>query len=103
MRWRCGKLVHMRMVWRPDTANLSRLIPQYAEATFTYPEIGATRDLLPDGYHRVSQRTVLGEWDAVFTAASRALMNWSMHRAAGLAVATSAERADLGVVAVMAF
>jgi uncharacterized protein (UPF0548 family) len=92
----------MRVIWQPHTANLSRRIPWYSEQTFTYPEIGATREALPPGYHRVTERTVLGKGKGVFDAAGSALMNWSMHRRAGLAVAASAERVDVGVTAVMA-
>jgi uncharacterized protein (UPF0548 family) len=60
-----------------------------AAAGFTYREVGATRGLpLPDGYRRLRVRTRLGRGPEVFRAAGMAVLDWRMHRAVGVTVAT---------------
>jgi uncharacterized protein (UPF0548 family) len=52
----------------------------------TYPEHGATRAVLPSGYHHLERRARLGTGRVVFERGAAALMSWEMHRAAGLRV-----------------
>ncbi|MGW8376830.1 DUF1990 domain-containing protein [Streptomyces sp. ODS28] len=67
-------------------------------AGFTYRDIGATREgRTPAGFGALAVRTRLGTGDAVFAAAERALMEWRMHRAMGVRIDASAERAAPGV------
>ncbi|OLB81068.1 MAG: hypothetical protein AUI14_04670 [Actinobacteria bacterium 13_2_20CM_2_71_6] len=62
----------------------------------TYPEIGATRTgELPAGYHHLRHRTRLGR--GTFEVAGDAVLTWRMHRAAGVAIRTSAPGAEPGV------
>jgi uncharacterized protein (UPF0548 family) len=63
----------------------------------TYPEVGATRGPLPDGYATFVQRRVLGSGEELFRAAAERLLTWQMHRAAGIGVPDSAPRAAPGV------
>lgn len=63
----------------------------------TYPEVGATREgALPAGYNHLRYRRYIGAADA-FEIAGEALLTWRMHRAAGVRVDASAERAAPGV------
>lgn len=66
------------------------------ERELTYPEVGATRGTLPDGYGTFVQRRVLGSGEELFRAAADCLLDWRMHRAAGIGVPASAPRAVPG-------
>ncbi|WP_030828757.1 DUF1990 family protein [Streptomyces hygroscopicus] len=53
----------------------------------TYPEVGATRRWpLPAGYRHLRVRTHVGYGRAAFEAVGRAVMDWRMHRAVGVAI-----------------
>ncbi|MBA0051149.1 DUF1990 domain-containing protein [Streptomyces sp. AJS327] len=73
-----------------------------AEPALTYPadSVGATAPgsdrRPPRGYSTLWVRTRLGTGEAVFRAASRALREWRMHRAMGVAVDAEAPRAATG-------
>ncbi|WP_432034844.1 DUF1990 family protein [Streptomyces cucumeris] len=63
----------------------------------TYPEVGATRRWpLPEGYHHLRVRTVLGHGPAVFERAGRAVLDWRMHRAVGVCVRSWEPEATAG-------
>ncbi|MEV6976353.1 DUF1990 domain-containing protein [Kitasatospora sp. NPDC093806] len=65
-----------------------------------YPEIGASTDLraaLPAGYNHLRHRALLGHGRAALDAAGAALLDWRMHRAAGVRITTEADRAAPGV------
>lgn len=65
----------------------------------TYAPVGATaRGETPPGFDRLRVRTRIGSGDAVFRAASAALMEWRMHRRMGVRVRTAAPRAVRGAV-----
>lgn len=52
---------------------------------FGYDAVGSTRyDETPQGYHRLEYRARIGAGSEVFARAGQALLNWRMHRAAGL-------------------
>ncbi|MEU3349692.1 DUF1990 domain-containing protein [Streptomyces sp. NPDC006700] len=67
-------------------------------AHFTYEEVGATREQghCPPGFHPLRVRTRIGEGGEVFRRASEAVMTWEMHRALGVGIEASAERAAPG-------
>jgi uncharacterized protein (UPF0548 family) len=71
------------------------------EAPLTYDEVGATDGRLPDGYHHLTQVTVVGRGREVFEWAAPYLMGWAVQRRAGLRVATSSAVAEPGAVAVL--
>jgi len=56
-----------------------------AALRFSYDVVGSTRyDETPPGYHRLEYRTRIGAGSEVFARAGEALLNWRMHRAAGV-------------------
>jgi uncharacterized protein (UPF0548 family) len=60
--------------------------------------VGATRGAtLPAGYRHLRYRRYLGGRDA-FEVGAEALLTWRMHRAAGVRIEASAERAAPGVI-----
>jgi uncharacterized protein (UPF0548 family) len=69
-----------------------------AEAELTYPEHGATRGRMPDGYHHLAIAAEIGTGQAVFDLATSALLHWDMHRKAGMAIHASGPSAEPGVV-----
>ncbi|MFE7234273.1 DUF1990 family protein [Streptomyces sp. NPDC002405] len=68
-------------------------------AHFTYEEVGATREQghCPPGFQPLHVRTRIGEGEEVFRRASEAVMTWEMHRALGVGIEASADRAAPGV------
>ncbi|MGW0759936.1 DUF1990 family protein [Streptomyces sp. NPDC002814] len=67
--------------------------------SFTYDDVGATRErgFCPPGFHPMNVRTRIGEGEPVFRRASEAVLTWEMHRAMGVGIEASAERAEPGV------
>ncbi|MGV9255749.1 DUF1990 domain-containing protein [Streptomyces sp. NPDC003697] len=68
--------------------------------SFTYEEVGATREdpaSYPPGFHTMHVRTRVGEGHDVFHRAAEALLTWEMHRAVGVGIDATAERAAPGV------
>jgi uncharacterized protein (UPF0548 family) len=72
--------------------------------SFTYPEVGATREgPLPKGYRYLRYRTLLGRAEsrpaaeAMMGTAAEAILTWRLHRSAGVRVRASAPRAAPGV------
>jgi uncharacterized protein (UPF0548 family) len=58
---------------------------ELADAPFTYPEVGATRDPeLPGGYHHVERAAVVGSGRPAFERAAAAVFAWRAQRGAGL-------------------
>ncbi|POX56565.1 DUF1990 domain-containing protein [Streptomyces sp. Ru71] len=75
--------------------------------SFTYEAVGATRDDLaacPPGFHSLHVRTRLGEGEAVFHRAAEAVLTWELHRAMGVGINASADRAakDVDVTVTLA-
>lgn len=71
------------------------------DVTLSYREVGATGVALPDGYPHLARDVVVGHGPDAFTAASRCVMTWEMHRGAGLEVIASAPEAHVGVNVLM--
>lgn len=58
-----------------------------ARQPLSYTDIGATaHPRLPDGFHHIRRRELLGHRPQLFDAAATALSTWDMHRGAGLRV-----------------
>ncbi|MBT2398347.1 DUF1990 family protein [Streptomyces sp. ISL-100] len=68
-------------------------------STFTYPEVGATRQDtdLPAGYNHLRHRVPVGAGRAAFESAGTAVTTWQLHRASGVRVRADAARAEPGV------
>ncbi|MFI9343920.1 DUF1990 domain-containing protein [Streptomyces sp. NPDC052773] len=62
---------------------------------FTYADVGGTREpgFCPPGFHRMDVRTRIGEGHEVFRRAAEAVCTWEMHRAMGVGIDASADRA----------
>ena len=67
----------------------------------TYPEVGATGEALPGGYHHLNASARIGAGRPRFERAADTVMHWGMQRGAGLGVQASAEKAAVGVVVVV--
>jgi uncharacterized protein (UPF0548 family) len=71
----------------------TRLTPaqttRLANASLTYPEVGATRGELPTGYAHVAREGRLGVGEETFTRASEALFGGELQRRAGVRVLPS--------------
>ena len=76
---------------------MKTVLETLAGAELTYPEQGATRGELPDGYDHLSIATGIGEGQAAFDRASSALMYFDMHRRAGLRIEATGPAAAPGV------
>jgi uncharacterized protein (UPF0548 family) len=64
----------------------------------TYTEVGATRsEPLPAGYHHLRHRALVGFGAGTFDRAAEAVLTFGMHRAAGVRIGTTADRAAVGV------
>src|SRR3954454_13701699 len=82
----------------------SREAEQLRDAGFTYSEVGSTRGhTLPSGYGTLRRRREIGTSPERFEQAARVLLDWNMHRRAGLGVRTSTEHVVAGAVAVLRF
>lgn len=67
-------------------------------STFTYDEVGATRNAFPlVGYRHLSCRFAVALGAPGLRRTAEALLTWQMHEAAGLAPVASAPRAGAGV------
>ncbi|MBT1255751.1 DUF1990 domain-containing protein [Rhodococcus erythropolis] len=62
----------------------------------TYLEVGATSGVLPAGYHHVHESATVGSGREDFEVAARTVLEWGMHRGAGLTVRTAAPTAVAG-------
>ena len=87
-----GIIRHTRNVTlSDDPVNALRDLP------FTYPERGWTAwSQPPPGYHAVQRSRVLGVGPEVFERAGAALLNWRMHRRAGIDLIATDPRAVVG-------
>ncbi|GAA2532524.1 DUF1990 domain-containing protein [Pilimelia columellifera] len=85
----------MRDTWPETFAAL-------AAADLTYAEVGATRDAsLPSAYGHVLRDVVVGKGRGAFEQAAEGLFTWQMHREAGLAPVSTAQRAAVGAIVVL--
>jgi uncharacterized protein (UPF0548 family) len=76
-------------------------LAKLADATFTYPEVGATAGRLPDGYHHIHESALIGRGRARFDAAASRVMRWGMLRGAGLRITASSDVAAVGSVVIV--
>ncbi|MDA2891141.1 DUF1990 domain-containing protein [Mycolicibacterium sp. BiH015] len=67
-----------------------------AGLALTYPEVGATADEMPAGYHHIRKSAVIGRGRGRFEQAAAEGMRWGMLRGAGLRVEATAPTAAVG-------
>ncbi|MFI2437456.1 DUF1990 domain-containing protein [Streptomyces sp. NPDC018693] len=67
--------------------------------SFTYDDVGATRQpgFCPPGFHPLHVRARIGEGEDVFRRAAEAVLTWELHRALGVGIDATADRAAEGV------
>lgn len=75
----------MLAIRRPSEASIRALLDRSRAGSFSYPEVGATRDLsgragAPQGYNIDHNRVLLGRGAAVFERAAAALRRWEGFR-----------------------
>ncbi len=70
----------MRSLRRPSDMAVRDFLVAQAKFDFTYPEVGATASLPPNGYQVDHTRIKLGEGEEVFTRAKAALGRWEQFR-----------------------
>ncbi|WP_188544795.1 DUF1990 family protein [Rhodococcoides trifolii] len=73
----------------------------YADRPLTYDEVGATAGDMPPGYHHVDVRRRIGQGRQAFDLAGRRILEFDMHRGAGLRVRASTVRAEEGSIVVL--
>ncbi len=66
----------MFLATKPSAALIKRFIASQKDLPFTYAEVGATRDGLPEGYTHDHYSIVLGAGRAIFQGAVAALRAW---------------------------
>lgn len=64
----------------------------------TYTQVGATRGVLPDGFHHLDVSARIGSGRDPFEQAADTVMHWGMQRGAGLAVRASSDVAVVDAV-----
>ena len=69
---------------RPRPARLAQLLDEQRSTQLTYPDVGATADHLPSGYHAVGEARSLGRGNGVFERATEGIRAWAPQRAAGI-------------------
>lgn len=67
-----------------------------ASRALTYPEVGATAEAMPAGYHHIRKASVIGRGRERFEQAAAEGMRWGMLRGAGLRVEATAPAAEVG-------
>jgi len=75
---------------RPDDEQLAHFLARERNAPLTYTEVGATfASELPEGYHHVRERVVLGVGDEMWARACDGIRAWAAHRGAGMTLVPS--------------
>jgi uncharacterized protein (UPF0548 family) len=63
---------------RPDESRIQKILASQRIRDFSYPQVGATRDELPNGYAVFRGRVNLGQGATTFDRAASALRQWKM-------------------------
>jgi len=67
----------------------------------SYPERGATRNVMPPGYRHARRRELVGSGTEAYARGCEALATWQVHSGAGLTVTTSHRSAEVGSIVVL--
>jgi uncharacterized protein (UPF0548 family) len=86
----------------PGPDELRMLFDGLSTAGFSYPEVGATLGEIPSGYNVDRYSGILGEGDAVFESAKRAIRGWVPFHMPWIQVLPQAEPSQGVLVAVVA-
>lgn len=74
---------------------------QLAGLPLTYSAVGATRGVLPDGFHHLDVSARIGDGRDRFERAAESVLHWGMQRGAGLRVQASSDVAVVDAVVVV--
>jgi uncharacterized protein (UPF0548 family) len=86
----------------PTRRREARTLARLAAADLTYAEIGASREkYLPSGYRHVYRDVTIGSRRRTFEEAVDGLFGWRMHRGAGIAVVSPAQRSAAGATVLL--
>lgn len=88
--------MHPTITTMPDAVR-----DRLAGAALTYDQAGATAGQLPDGYHHLRRRVLIGRGREAFAGAAADVTVWQVQLRAGLTVSASALEAVPGTVAVL--
>jgi uncharacterized protein (UPF0548 family) len=72
-----------------------------AGAALTYREVGQTAGDLPEGYHHLTRRVLIGHGQQLFTETGDAVRHWQVQVRAGLRVSASVPAAAPGAAVVL--
>jgi uncharacterized protein (UPF0548 family) len=61
----------------PTTAEIETILDELAEAKFSYPDVGATRGSMPNGYNVDRHAAIIGHGDAAFERAKQGIRDWA--------------------------
>ena len=68
----------MFLITKPNNETVARFLETQKDTPFSYAEIGATRNVAPDGYTIDHNRVQLGTGREAFERAIKAVRNWKM-------------------------
>ena len=74
----------MFLLRRPNDAQIRAFLKERESDSFSYAEVGATRDVPPAGYDIDHNRILLGSGDAAFKRAKTAIRQWKMFDVPGI-------------------
>jgi uncharacterized protein (UPF0548 family) len=74
----------MFLFQQPTKEQIDEFLNSCRAATFSYPEVGASRGATPAGYNIDHNRTILGRGDDVFEYAKKAVREWKMFDVPGM-------------------
>jgi len=74
----------MFLLSRPSDAQIRAFLKERESDSFSYPEVGATRDVPPAGYDIDHNRILLGSGDDAFERAKTAIREWKMFDVPGI-------------------
>jgi len=77
----------------------SHIATRLRGVAYSYPEIGATRKVCPDGYHHLHREVVVGAGRQRFDEIADAIGTWQVQLGAGLRVFASERTIEAGTVA----
>jgi uncharacterized protein (UPF0548 family) len=92
----------MFVVGRPTLEDLERILASQVGEAVTYPDVGATRGVMPDGYRQDRHEVLLGAGPGVFARAAEGLRRWEAHRGAGMTLCPEIPELREGVTMVQA-
>src|SRR5215213_9158027 len=74
----------MFFLTRPRTSEIEKFLNTRATDSFSYPEVGATRESPPKSYNIDHNRVLLGSGEDCYESAKQAIRNWKMFEVPGL-------------------